>query len=200
MKDNQIILYTFCVYEPFKPRPIRIILFALNILFYFVIIALFINDDYISKVYYLKGKENFLGFIPRTFDRIVYTTSISIAIEFIVGFFFVKENKMKRIFLREKENKNIIKEQIVLLVKLIKTMYIAFFISIFLIYIICFYYLICFNYVYPCIQIEWIKTSIFIFILRQILSVFQCLLETILRFISFKYKSERIFKTSKLVI
>ena len=200
MKDNQIILYTFCVYEPFKPRPIRIILFALNILFYFVIIALFINDDYISKVYYLKGKENFLGFIPRTFDRIVYTTSISIAIEFIVGFFFVKENKKKRIFLREKENKNIIKEQIVLLVKLIKTMYIAFFISIFLIYIICFYYLICFNYVYPCIQIEWIKTSIFIFILRQILSVFQCLLETILRFISFKYKSERIFKTSKLVI
>ena len=199
LKDKQIILNTFISYEPFKPRPIKIILFCLSLFLYFVIIALFINDDYISKVYYLKEKENFFGFIPRTFDRIVYTTFISIIIEFIVAFLFIEEKKLKGIFLREKNNKKNIKEEIIILVILIKKTFLFFIISVFIIYIICFFYLLCFNSVYPLIQIEWIKSSFFIFFLRQIISVFQCLLETILRYISFSCESERIFKSSKLV-
>ena len=105
---------------------------------------------------------------------------------------------MKHIFLREKDNKNKIKEQIVILVNSIKNRFISFIITVFFIYIICLYYLICFNSTYPNIQIEWIKSSIFLFIMRQFLYIFQCLFETSLRFISFHYESEKIFKASKL--
>ena len=45
---------------------------------------------------------------------------------------------------------------------------------------------------------EWIKTSIMVIILRQILSCLIILLEAILRFLSFKIKSEKMYKFSKL--
>ena len=106
---------------------------------------------------------------------------------------------MKGIFLREKDNKIILKNQIINLVELIKKKYISFIIFVFIIYIICLYYLICFYSIYPKIQVEWIKSSIFIFIIRQIVSILQCFLETILRFISFKCGSEKIYKISKLI-
>ena len=198
LKDNQIICNTFFAEDPLKPRSIKIILFLLNILLYFVINALFINDDYISEIYHLEN-ENFFSFISRSLSRVLYTTVVSLVLEFIVGFFFVEEAKMKRIYLREKDNKIILEEQIIDLVKLIKKSYIGFIIFVFAIFIICFYYIICFNSIYPKIQIEWIKSSVFILFIRQVLSVLQCLLETILRFIALCYESEKMFKMSKLI-
>ena len=199
LKDNQIVYNTFFIYEPFKPRTIKIILFILNLLLFFVINALFINDDYISETYNLKGKENFFNFISRSINRFFYTTVICMLIEFVVDFFFIKETKMKRIFLREKDNKYDLEEQIIALLKRIKYSYLAFIIFVYIIFIVCLYYLICFNSIYPHIQMEWIISSIIIFFMRQILSVLQCLFETILRFISFSLKSEKIFKVSKLI-
>ena len=93
----------------------------------------------------------------------------------------------------------ILKSEVIALVKSIKKKYIAFSVFLVCIYAICLYYLICFNSIYPKIQLEWIKSSILIFIIRQILSVLQCLLESILRFISLKFESEKIFKISKLI-
>ena len=199
LKNNQIIINIFWSYDPFKPRSIKIIIFILNIQLYFVVNALFINDDYISEIYHLNKKDHFFSFIPRSINRFFYTTLVNIIIEFIVDFFFVEEKKLKGILLREKDNKNILKKQIIILVNIIKNRYFAFIIFLFLLYIICLYYLICFNSIYPKIQIEWIKSSITIFIIRQILSMLQSLLETILRFISFKCESEKIFKISKLI-
>ena len=196
--DNQILLYTFISNGPFKTKTIKIIILLLHILLFFVFIALFINDNYISDFYNSENDENFFSFIPRSYDKIIYSTFASIIIEFLIGFFFVEEKKLKHIFLREKDNKNKIKEQIVILVNSIKNRFISFIITVFFIYIICLYYLMCFNSTYPNIQIEWIKSSIFLFIMRQILYIFQCLFETSLRFISFHYESEKIFKASKL--
>ena len=199
LKDDQIICNTFISSDALKPRSIKIILFVLNFLLYFVINALFINDDYVSEVYNLEKKDNFFSFIPRSIDRVFYATVINIIIGYIVDFFFVEENKMKRIFLREKDNRIILEEQIVNFVNKIKISYISFTIFVFVMFGICLYYLICFNSIYPKIQIEWIKSSIFIFLIIQIISILQCLLEAILRFTSFYFKSERIFKVSKLI-
>ena len=196
LKEKQIILNTFLAYEPFKPRAIKIILFLLTLFLYFIVNALFINDSYVSKVYNLE-EDKFFDFVPRSIDRFFFTTLVGFIIEFIVDFFFVKEKKMKRIFIREKDDSLNIKKEIVILVSLIKKRYISFIIFVYIILIICFYYLICFNSIYPNMQIEWIKSSIFI---RQILSILQCLLETILRTISFRYENEKIFKISKLIV
>ena len=199
LKAKQIISNTFCTKDAFKPRSIKIIIFILHILLYFVVNALFINDDYISQVYYLEKEDNFFSFIPRSINRFFYTTLVSIVIEFIVDFFFVEEGKLKRIYLREKGDKFKLQAEIIDLIKLIKYRYITFSIFLVILYGLCSYYLICFNSIYPKIQKEWVISSIFIFLIRQILSVLQCLLETILRFISFRTESEKLFKVSKLV-
>ena len=106
---------------------------------------------------------------------------------------------MKGIFIREKENIFNIKKEIVLLLNLIKIKFIFFIIFVYIILVSCLYYLLCFNSIYPNMQIEWIKSSIFIIFIRQILSVIQCILETSLRIISFRYESEKVFKISKLI-
>ena len=116
-----------------------------------------------------------------------------------MDFFFIEEKKLKGIFLREKNNIKKLKDEVVELIKVIKQRYFGFFIFVIIVYAICLYYLLCFNSIYPKIQIEWIKSSIFLILVRQILSVLQCLLETILRYLSFKCDSERIFKVSKNV-
>ena len=59
-------------------------------------------------------------------------------------------------------------------------------------------YLLYFNYVYPYSQMEWIKSSIVIVIIMQVLSFLRCLLETCLRFLSFKVKSEKVYKMAKI--
>ena len=142
LKDNQIILNTFCSKDTFKPRSIKIIIFILNIFLYFVINALFINDEYISQVYNLKNEENFFSFIPRSINRFFYTTLVGIIIEFIVDFFFVEEKKLKKTYLREKDNAMILKSEVIALVKSIKKKYIAFSVFLVCIYAICLYYLI----------------------------------------------------------
>jgi len=61
-------------------------------------------------------------------------------------------------------------------------------------------YISCFNDVYYYTRKEWIKSSIFFFIVIQIASVFIILFETIIRYIGIKCKNEKIFKLSKILV
>ena len=124
---------------------------------------------------------------------------MSIVIGYLTGFFFLEEKKVKGILKRDMDNKTVLKEDIKNLVKSLKKRYISFIIVVFVILLISLYYLLCFNYVYPKTQIEWIKSSIAIIILIQILSILLILLETIIRFLSFKWESEKLFKVSQFL-
>ena len=101
----------------------------------------------------------------------------------------------------KKKKKNIVnlKVQITKLSKEIVIRYIAFIIFVLVLFILLMLYLLCFNYVYPHTQGDWVKSSIFLIILMQILSVLVALIQTGLRFLGFKYKSEKLFKLSKLL-
>ena len=200
LKEKQIIANTFIAEDPIKSRAIKIILFNLNIILYFVINGLFISESYISELYNLNEEdENFFSFLPRSVERLIYTTLVSIIIGYITSFFFLEEKKIKGIFRRDIDNKDALKQNIINLVKTLKKRYISFIILVFVILFICLYYLLCFNYVYPKTQMEWIKSSIAIIIVIQILSVLLVLLETIIRFISFMCESEKLFKLSKFI-
>ena len=83
--------------------------------------------------------------------------------------------------------------------KNIQKMYLAFIILVTIILLISSYYLLCFNYVYPKTQIEWIKCSVTIMIIMQIISLIKCLLITGLRYLSFKVNSPKIYKVSMLL-
>ena len=178
---------------------IKFILFLLNIDLYFVVNGLFFSETYISDLYYTdETKETFFSFVPRTIDKVLYTTIVAIFIGYLTDFFFLDEKKIKGIFKREKDNRSILKRSITMIIGEIQKRYIAFIIMVFFILIISLYYILCFNYVYPKTQIEWIKSSIMIIIIIQILSLLKCLFETIFRFLSFKCESEKLYKLSKI--
>ena len=195
--EDQIILSTFISEEKLKPISIKIIIFILNVILYFVVNGLFFSEEVISELYNVdKEKENFFSFIPRSIERLLYTTLVSIIIGIITNFFFVNENKIKGIFKREKNDVPSLKRNMSKFMKDLKKRYIIFIIIVTIILIISFLYLLCFNYVYPYSQIEWIKSSIAIMIIMQILSFLKCILETSLRYLSYKCKSEKLYKIS----
>ena len=57
----------------------------------------------------------------------------------------------------------------------------------------------CFYNVYPCTKMEWINSSISLIIGMQILYILLSLLEIILRYLSFKIKSEKVYKISQIL-
>ena len=146
-----------------------------------------------------ENEENFFSYFPRSIERIVYCTIVSIVIGMITDFFFVQQIKVKGIFIREKEDPKVLKEKIVELINEIKKRNFAFIITVSVILLFSFFYLLCFNYVYPYSQIEWIKSSITIIIIMQLLSALKCLLESGLRYLSFKLNSEKLFKIGKIL-
>ena len=198
--EDQIIANTFITEDPIKPRSIKIILFGLNIILYFVVNGLFFSEEVISELYNVdEDEENFFSFFPRSIERLIYTTIVSIVVGMIADFFFINENKIKGIFRREKDDIKNLKRNIIELVSDLKKRYFAFIIIVSVILVISFFYLLCFNYVYPYTQIEWIKSSITIMIIMQILSTLKCILETSLRFLSYKFKNEKLYKISKIL-
>ena len=200
LKEDQIIANTFIAEDPVKPRSIKIIVFILNVMLYFVVNGLFFSEEVISELYNVdEESENFFSFLPRSIERLIYTTLVSIIVGIITDFFFVDEKKIKGIFRRDKNNVNILKKNMAVLMQNLKRRYIYFIIIVSIILIISFLYLLCFNYVYPYSQMEWIKSSVAIMIIMQILSILKCLLETSLRFISYKLNSEKLYKISKFL-
>ena len=198
-KEKQTIANTFFAVDVLKTRTMKIIIFILDIILYLIVNGIFFSENYVSEVYNLEGEEGFFDFFPRSINRFVYTTVVSLIVGFIVDCFFFDEKKIKGIFIREKDNGINLKGEIVTLIREMQRRYLIFIIIVFIILLIALYYILCFNYVYPYMQIEWIKSSIVIMIILQILSILKCLLETIFRFISFRYKSEKIFKLSKII-
>ena len=126
-------------------------------------------------------------------EKFIYTTIVSIVISYIVDCFFVEEKKIKGILKREKDDLFKLNYEMTQLLKNILQRYNYFIIISFVITIFIWYYVSCFNNIYPYSRDEWIITSVLIIIIMQILSILVYLLETIIRFISFKCKSEKLY-------
>ena len=117
----------------------------------------------------------------------------------IIDCIFFEERKIKRIFIREKENPFQLKYEITLAEKSIKNRYATFIVICIFISIISWYYISCFNNTYPGVKIEWIKSSVLNIIVIQILSILIAFLQAILREISFQFKMEKLFKFQQYI-
>ena len=199
LKARQMIAYTFISDDPLKTRGTKIMLFGLNIILYFVVNGFFFSEDYISEVYNSTEEEKFFSFFTRSYSRFIYCTIVSIVISYLTELFFVDEQKIAYIFKKEKKDRNILKQKIFSLIKDITNRYLGFIITVYIIILFAFYYLLCFNYVYPKTQVEWVKSSIVILIIMQILSLLSCFLESGFRILSFKCQSEKLYKISRLL-
>ena len=192
--ENQIFLNTFFNKDSLKPMTIKVILLLLNIDLYFVINGLFYSESYISELFHSTEEEKFFSFFPRSISRFFYTSVVGVIVSTIMGCIFIEEKKIKRIFMREKENYEEIKYQVSLIIKSMKKNFIIFMIICGVISLFSWYYVSCFNNVYPGVKVEWIKSSITIMLIMQILSFLAGLLVAIIRLISFKCKSEKLYK------
>ena len=76
MKENLLedqIANTFIAKDPIKPRSIKIILFGLNVMLYFVVNGLFISEEVISKLYEVdENEEHFFSYFTRSIQRLIY--------------------------------------------------------------------------------------------------------------------------------
>ena len=199
LKKKQMIAFTFIASDPIKIRIIKIMLFNLNIVLYFLLIGFFYGEEYIGELYDInKEDERFFDYIPRNIGKFIYTIIASITISYLTSCFFEEERKLKRIFKREKENVLNLRNEIKGFIKDTNNRYLFFIFFILVMLIISLYYLLCFNYVYRKSQLDWIKASLTIFVIMQILSILKCFLETCLRYMSFCIKSEKLFKIYKI--
>ena len=199
LKNKLIVISGFLINEPLKPKTIKILLFILDIKLYLFVNALFFNEEYISEIFNSTEEEKLFTFIPRSYSRFFYTTLVGILVNYIIDCFFIEEKKIKGIFKREKNDIIVLKYEISKINSIIKNRYISFIIFSFFISLLIIYYIFCFNSIYPHMKNEWIKSSILIIIIMQIVYILKILLETIIRFISFKLKSERIYKISLIL-
>ena len=182
-----------------KPRAIKLLLFILDIELYLFINALFFNEEYISEFFHSTKEESFLYFIIRSYNRFFYATLVGAIINYILECFFVDEKKIKGVFKREKDNMIFLKYEVISIIKKIIFRNTFFIIFSFLMSIFSLYYILCFNSIYPHMKNEWIKSNIIIIVVIQFWYFIECLLETIFRFISFRFKNERFYKVSLLL-
>ena len=131
--------------------------------------------------------------------KLLYSALVGVIVNYIIECFFISEKKIKGIFKREKDNIIVLKYEIAKIINDIKHRYLYFIIISFIITIFTWYHISCFNNIYPHMKREWLIFSILIIIFMQFLSLLACLLESIIRFISFKCKSEKIYKISLLL-
>ena len=150
-------------------------------------------------LYHLDSEDSFFSFVPRSISRFIKTTIVGEVIECVADFFLIEESKIKSFLKREKDNKIAVKQNVINFIKELKKRYLSLIILVFVIILISFFYLLCFNYVYPYTQMEWIKTSVMVIIIRQILNCLIIFLSSSFRFLSFKCKSEKLYKISKIL-
>ena len=197
--EEQIIMDTFFNRETLKPMTIKIIILLLNIELYFVINGLFYSEDYVSDLFNSDEEEHFFSFFPRSISRFLYVSIVGGVIGVIVDFVSFDEKKVKRLFKREKKNTLQIRYEISVMTKDIKRNYLVLMIICGVLGLISLYYVNCFNNVYPNLTGEWVKSSICIMLIMQILSLLLALLEALIRLLAFKLKSERIYKIKDLL-
>ena len=197
-KENQIFINTFYIKEPLRPLSLKCLVLILTIELYFTITALFYNEDYLTDLFYSKEEEKFFSFVKRRINQFLYSSAVSGIISYLIMFFFIEERKIKKILIRNKENEVKLNYEITITLKDIERRFLGLIILSAILTVICFIYISCFNIAYPYIKEEWIKSSLFVLILMQIINLLITFNQSLLRYIAIKCNSEKLFKLSQI--
>ena len=196
--DTQMIINYFFINDNILPKSLKAILFIVRLSLCFTINGLFFNEKYISSVFKSTEEEKFFSFVERSINRFIYTYLSGGIISFFIECFFIEEKKIKKILIRLKNTPFKVKHELFIIIQKIKVRNRNFVILSYFVTIISWFYVSCFNNVYNYTQREWIKSSVFFFILIQFSYILFSFIETVIRFISFKCKSENIYELSTI--
>ena len=196
--DTQMIINYFFINDNILPKSLKAILFIVRLSLCFTINGLFFNEKYISSVFNSTEEEKFFSFVERSINRFIYTYLSGGIISFFIECFFIEEKKIKKILIRLKNTPFKVKHELFIIIQKIKVRNRNFVILSYFVTILSWFYVSCFNNVYNYTQREWIKSSIFFFILIQFSYFIYSFIETVIRFLSFKCKSENIYELSTI--
>ena len=195
LKRKQLIIFTFFVNDDYNSKIIKISSFLFSFVFYYVVNALFFNDETMHKIYEDEGAFNFIYQLP----QILYSTIISSAISFIVKFLSLSEKDILKLKGKKKEN---IQEKSKRIITCLNIKFIIYFIIDFFFLIFFWYYLGCFCAVYKNTQIHLIKDTSFSFLLSLLYPFILSLLPGLFRIPALnapKKDKECTYKLSKIV-
>ena len=154
LKTKHIIIFTFYYKKDYNSRIIKIDLFFINITIYFVVNALFFNDETMHKIYEDQGNYNFIYQLP----QIIYSSIISAILHILLKLLALSEGDILN-FKKIKEKENL-DEKVTNLKSKLNIKFILYFI-ISSIFLLCFwYYLSMFCAIYRNTQIHLIKDTL----------------------------------------
>ena len=194
--SNLLIINIIIQKEPFKPRTIKLFLFLISIDLYFLLNALYIDEEFISELFQLEYYTTLEIILEKDLFKLFISSVVEEIVNYIIDFFFIDEKKVKVVLKSKKIEINEKKEKLDKIIEKTKRRFIYFIIFSFLLTLFSLYYITCFNYKYRYIWILWIISSIVNIIFKEILNILAPLAETCIRFLSFKLNNEKLYKLS----
>ena len=196
IKRNQILIKTFIFKEETIPRELKIILLINYIDFLFVFSVFYFSNEYISKLFYNDNNNYFFLYSKESLFYIYYSIILVSIFGYIIEFFFYDKKYIRHEMKKKNNDEKKLKLIIVQIIGKMKCKYILFLVISYIISIFSWYFISCFNNVYPNTKIQWLKLSIIMIIILQIITLVLPFFETCLRFIAIKFNSEKIYKLS----
>ena len=192
IKYSQLIIFTFITNSDYNLKYIKVCLFIFSFIGFFFFNTLFFSDKTMTKIYKSKGKYQFIYSLPKTIFSSICCILINTLLKFI--------SLSNRQIIRLTKEKNPKKEEKILfeIIKKLKIKLIIFFILLFFFSLIVWYYVTAFCSVYINTQKHLITNTMLSFGESMLYPFGICLITTILRKISLKYKSRIIFIISKI--
>ena len=198
VKENYIIINLFVVKDNIKPKSIKIITLLLTITLYFVINGLFYNENYITELYLSNDKEHFFDFLNGSVSRLISVPIIVSVINYFIDFCFIDEDYIKEILIENKKNILEFQRKMSQLIIDLNKKYIILIIISTIFNLFSWFYVSCFNNVYSNTKCNWIKSSLFLFIIMQLFGILKIFLQSVFRYFSLKYKLKKIFQLSQV--
>ena len=191
LKNNHPISFSFCAFNDYNSRIIKVFLFFFSLCLELAINALFFNDDTMHKIYEDKGKYDFIYQIP----QILYSTLIS-------GFInsFIRNFALTQDLIVELKQRKINFSK---LVRKLKINFILFFVLAFMFLMLILYYISCFCVVYENTQFHLFKDTLLSIMSSFIMPIGLCLFPGIFRIPSLRGNQptrKYLFKFSMLFV
>lgn len=185
LKSKLFLVSIFEDVSEMEPITLKLIIFILDFMVFFVFNAILFDEEYISKRYNYKGNTGFKYLIENEIPKCVYASLASMIIQFLIDYLANSRKRFETVINKEKNNIKYLKRA----KEILKSMKIKLFVffTLNLILLLAFwYYLSAFCAVYQKTQVPWIEGSIITFVFCMLFYSFLYSFVAISRYIGMK--------------
>jgi hypothetical protein len=196
IKTKHLIIFTFYQTNDYNSQIMKICLFFFSFALYYIVNALFFNDETMHKIYEEEGIFNFIYFIPQIIYSLIITSIINI---------LIKELSLsEKTILKIKQEKDFEKlnELIPKVIKCLIIKFILFFLFSFLFLGFFWYYISCFGAVYKNTQIILLNDTLISFAISLVYPFIFYLFIALIRYPTLNKKEKCLniwYKISKFI-